>query len=233
MSRKAKSSLSKLTVGVSRAGIKDMSELMFVRYMGVALKHLKGDEGESLRFCCEVFGYSAGEGSSVWNRRNEIIARNEADFVASDDILKGAIRGLYIKLVEALTNRDYSSASIKEVIEALRAVASLEVGVSIARGISLDDGGASGVLPGGVQVSRSNVIIVPMPDSAQSRVKDVGDRLVSNEGMGGASGEYYEGKKKKHLEMQLQEERMVEDVKLDLVEEFKKVESRIINGEEE
>ena len=99
----------------------------------------------------------------MWSYRHKLITANEAAFVASDDILRAVFGSWYKKLIDALLDRDFSSEGVRSIVEALRAVANLEAGIAVSRGLvplSSDSGDA----PGSVNVSRSNVIIVPMPD---------------------------------------------------------------------
>ena len=206
-----------------------LGELLFVRYMGVAMKECGGDEKRALGICCDVLGYSESEGARIWSYRHKLITANEAAFVASDDILRASIRKLYKKLIDALLDRDFSSEGVRSIVEALRAVANLEAGIAVSRGLvplSSDSGDA----PGSVNVSRSNVIIVPMPDSAQERVRDIGGNLMRDDAVTGKKGQYYEEYKEAQVKIQKRNEAMSNDIELDPIEEARKVADNVREG---
>jgi hypothetical protein len=209
-----------------------LSEILFIRYMGVAMKQLDDDEDKSLALCCEVFGFKISEGRSIWGRRNKLIMKNEADFIASEDLLRLDIRRLYMKLISCLLDRDFGSESVKSVVEALRVVAQLEAGINVSRGlVPLGKGEAPEPSSGGIQVSRSNVIIVPLPDSARDRVRDIGGQLMGDDAVaGGKSGEYWEEFLEGRKAKMEREARMIDDVELDPIEEARKVANDVVKG---
>ena len=205
-----------------------MGEILFVRYMGVAIKQHNGDEKAAMDDCCEIFGLKKSEGNAIWHRRHKVITKNDAAFVASEDLLRNSIRSLYMKLVDNMHSRDFTNESVKSLIDALRTVAQIEAGMNVSRGLSIGDLDSSGAP--GVNVSRSNVIIVPMPDSARERVVEVAGQLVEDTVLSGGGADYFEGLLKKREEMKVQEEAMTIPTELDPIEEAKKAAADVASG---
>lgn len=206
-----------------------LGELLFVRYMGVAMKECGGNEKKALSICCDVLGYELSEGTRIWSYRHKLITANEAAFVASDDVLRASIRKLYGKLIDSLLSRDFAKESVRSVVEALRAVATLEAGISVSRGL-VPLPGVDTESSGGVNVSRSNVIIVPMPDRAQERVRDIGGNLMRDDAVTGKKGQMFEEYKEAQREIGERNAAMFDDVELDPLEEARKVADSVREG---
>jgi hypothetical protein len=195
-------------------------DLLVVRYVGVLVGKFGGDESRALEVCSVALGMGKTECRGIWDRRDVILGCNDAQFELSGDVLKQKIRRTYHKLVDELFLRDFSKETVKVILESLKTVAQLEMGLKASDGV-LGDSVAG--LGNSVKVVGSNVIIVPMPDSARGSTYETGGRVVSREGMESPRKENIDWLNSKSKSEREAEKEMFTPVELDALEEVKEM----------
>jgi hypothetical protein len=220
-----KQSILKMGEGIARlvedSGDMGLRDLVVVRYMGVLVTRLRGDEEKSLELCSQVMGMEVKAIREVWLRRDGVIGCNDAQFQISGDYLKDKVRATYMKLVDELFNRDFKGETIRTILDALKVMAQLEVGMGMSGG--LEDNDTNG-LGNKVQVTRSNVIIVPMPESARSQTREVDGHVVSEAGVDTPRDRHI----KNLYESIDKTDKMLSDVEVDALEEVKVMEQKVL-----
>jgi hypothetical protein len=210
------------------AGQPEFRELVVIRYVGVLLGETKGDESGSFRLASEALGMSVSEVRACWDRRHVVLKAREAEFQISEDYLRSRVRGLYVKLVDELFSRDMAEYSIKAILDAIKTVVQVEAGTVGSRGLAPAAGAEAG--NNGVLVTRSNVMIVPMPESAQRATREAAGRVVNADAVHGRVAEDL-----KRLEA-VRGKDDVTPTELDAVEEVIEMERRVlkqINGDDD
>jgi len=199
----------------------DIRELGVVRYMGASLKRFNGDVDRSLGVVSEVFGISRSECRVIWERRDTVLSALDGRFELSGDVLRGRLRALYLRLVDDLLGRNFGSENVKVILEGLKVIAQLEVafGVTGVFGEERESDLGNNV---GVRVTRSQVIVVPMPSSARESTREVGDRVVTEAGFEGQSRRFYDSKRAERAE-RVKFEEVSPEVE-DVLEELKETE---------
>lgn len=210
------------------AGQPEFRELVVIRYVGVLLGENKGDESAAFLLASQGLGMRVSEVRECWERRHVVLKAREADFQISEDYLRSKVRAVYVKLVDELFSRDLAEASIKVILDAIKTIVQVESGTVGSRGLAPGKTAEAG--NNGVLVSHSNVMIVPMPDSAQRATREACGRVVNADAVHGRVADDLE-----RLEAAKAREE-ISPTELDAVEEVIEMERRVlrqINGDDD
>lgn len=199
-------------------------ELMAVRYVSYLLGEEGVTEDTALRECSRVSGLGMGELRKLWDKRGSVMGVSRAAYQMSGDLVRDKVRNVYHTFLDELMNRDLSGESVKVLLDALRVISQLEVNLGIS--LSADDPSRDGSYRDGnlVNVRNSNVIIVPMPEGAQSHTKEVDGRVVADAFAEGKTEKNFREHWAKLAEL---EERMESETELDALEQVKEMLRRV------
>jgi len=206
-------------------------DILIVRYLSVMVG--KVEEAFAIKRCSELFGLNYERVKEVWGRRDLVLRCSDGEYEVSGELLRSKVRVVFGKLVDELYRRDFSGMSDRMLLETLKVAAQLDKDMIMMNGggrLRDVEGNAVGIRIG----DGSNVIIVPMPESAQRVTEVTGGRVIS-----ASLADSPVRQKKAELRRAKEEERaedrlFVDDGEADPLEEIKDEQARFlkrINGD--
>lgn len=167
--------ITKKVLDVRNLDLGEHQPLMVVKYLAILMEKLP--ESEAMAHCSAIFMLSLTEIRKIWADREKILRSSKADFDLSSTMLQYKLHAIYQNTVNALLGKDLANESIKSLLNVLRTVSSglrdLQQS-NLTFNMAGDNNSVLNVGDGG------SVIVVPMPDSANKGVVNLGGRLVDN-----------------------------------------------------